>query len=381
MISERNGNSAKKSFTLIWMAIMLAMVLPSGCGSGSSGSKEAQPASGDRTGTAKEPAKQAEESKIEKMETTISMGTHPAGATYHTVGSAVAKVVSTHTPVQMTVKPFSGPNAWMPLLNKGDIQVGIMSAPDAGWALAGTNGFQKSKNVRLLVRGNFITVPGYVVRKNSGIESVKDLKGKRVASDYAGNQIIHLLLEAELASVGLTWDDVKKVKVPDINAGVDGLRDNRLDAAFIGSPTTAISMEVHRAVGLKALNYADVPVSSINNFPEKVLKEIQSRIPGVEPVVTKEGVVEENTVLVKYPIVLVGSSTLSEGAAYRFTKALWENYKELQPIHPWLKSWQPEQLFDPNPSIPYHPGAVKFYKEQKIWNDKAEKRQQELLNQ
>jgi hypothetical protein len=114
---------------------------------------------------------------------------------------------------------------------------------------------------------------------------------------------------------------------------------------------------------------------------EKALAALADLLPAAAPYVGKSGygVLREDTPLIQYPINLVATSLLSEEAAYELVKALWENYQELGPIHPWLKLWTREQMFDPNPRVPYHAGSVKFFKEQGLWTPKLERLQQKLL--
>jgi len=76
----------------------------------------------------------------------------------------------------------------------------------------------------------------------------------------------------------------------------------------------------------------------------------------------------------------MASAHLNDETVYEVMKTLYAHYEKLHPIHLWLSSWDPEQMFEPNPSLPYHPGAVKFFKEEGMWNDDMEKLQQELLN-
>ena len=62
-------------------------------------------------------------------------------------------------------------------------------------------------------------------------------------------------------------------------------------------------------------------------------------------------------------------------------KVLGKNYKELGPVHPLLKEWTPERFVSKEARIPYHPGAIKFYRERGAWTDEMERLQKELLAQ
>jgi len=312
----------------------------------------------------------------------ISFGAHQPGIAYHSAASGIANVVTDQSDLKVTVLPFSGPNAWMPLLNEGEIDVGILSYPDAGWAFTGENGFPKeNKNIRMLVNGNKIVTSGLTIRVDSGIEKVSDLEGKRVASDYTGNKILHKIAEAHLASAGLTWDDVKPMPVSDVGSGLNALREGRVDAVFTGTPTVGTFNEMDTTTDIDALNWGEVEPEDIDNFPEETKEKMKELVPGIAPTVTDGGILNGERTVINYPIILAGNTYLSDDAAYELVKTLWNHYEKLHPQYIWLETWEPERMFDEDPAIPYHPGAVKFFKEVGVWTKEAEQNQNELLNE
>jgi uncharacterized protein len=354
----------KKVFGLVLIALL--MIFVTACGgektssNAGSSSKEKAPA---------------------KTNEVLSIGTTPVGVSYNAIGNGLAKVISTNSSLKVSVKPSNGVSAWGPQMEKGEIQLGVGSGPDMAWAFKGENGYQPVKNMRLLVRGNYLSVTGAVVKKDSGINSVADLKGKRVSADYPGSAIAKMILTAVLQANGLSWDDVKGVPIPTTAAGIEALQDNRVDAAFALTPTTPIVQEVHNAVGLKSINFLDgVTPDKIKDVPQSVIDKINSVVPGVRlTAVPAQGYIAEEAVGVEYPAQMVASSLLNDDSVYELMETLWASYEELQPIHAWLKTWTPETMFDPNPTIPYHPGAVKFFKDKGLWNDDVDKIQQDLL--
>jgi len=58
---------------------------------------------------------------------------------------------------------------------------------------------------------------------------------------------------------------------------------------------------------------------------------------------------------------------------------VWEGGEQLVPIHPMFKEWTQDRAVDPDASIPYHPGAVRFYKERNVWKSGMDQVQQKLL--
>jgi len=67
--------------------------------------------------------------------------------------------------------------------------------------------------------------------------------------------------------------------------------------------------------------------------------------------------------------------------AYQIVKTLWEHDKELGAIHVRLKDWTNDRFVSSKATVPYHPGAVKFYQEMGVWTGDMAKLQQNLLAQ
>lgn len=313
----------------------------------------------------------------------LSIATNPVGSAFNALGNGLASVISLNSDLQASVQPYAGVSAWAPPVNRGEVALGVANGPELIWAYNGENQFKEPlKNLRLIVRGNYIKASGIVVREDSDIHSVNDIKGKRLTSDYPGSLIGKAIIEATLVSNGLSWDDVNKVPTPTIVAGINALQDDRVDGAFALVPSSPVMMEAHNAVGLKGLNFVEgYEPSEIDSIPQDIVAKIQQRVPSARMTTVKpKGYISEEVVAIEYPSMMVGSSHLTDDQVYEIMETLWAKYEDLHPVHAWFKTWSPELMFDPNPSIPYHPGAVKFFKDKGLWNDEVEKVQQELLD-
>ncbi|MFZ4451722.1 TAXI family TRAP transporter solute-binding subunit [Salibacterium aidingense] len=313
----------------------------------------------------------------------IILGTMPVGGTINTVGNALASVISANSDVQTSVSPFAGLAAWGPSLNDGDVGLGLATEPELAWGYQGEKGFDTMENMRFLVKGNALAVPGFAVREDSGINNAADLEGKRVASDYAGSASVKAVLDAGLSMNDLTWDDVNEVPIPTTVDGMEGLRDNNVDAAYALTPNTAVSKEVHNAVGLKSFNFLDgYTPENIDDIPPEYVDEIATTVPGAKfTVLEPHGYVAEEQVGVEYYLASVASAHLNDDTVYEILKTLWEHHEEMYDVHPWLKQWNPNNMFEPNPVVPYHDGAVQFFKDQDLWTEETEEIQQDLLNE
>lgn len=310
----------------------------------------------------------------------FSFATSPNGTAFNSTATGVASVLDSESPFNVIISPYAGSTAFIPLINNGEVQLGLSTVADNSYALQGINDFDESKNIRLLVRGNPTESVGLTVLEDSDLHSVKDLKGKRVASRYTGGITGHITTEMQLEANGLTWDDVTPVPVANSVAAIEELRDGNVDAAFGMSPFTPSVVEAHNAVGLRALNFFDdYSAEEIDGVPQELLDLIDEYQPGSYPITLQAGFIEEETTIIEFSVSIISSTHLSEEAGYTIVKTLWENYEKLHPAYSWLEKWNHDTMFDPNPTVPYHPGAVKFFKEVGLWTDEVEERQQELL--
>jgi hypothetical protein len=90
--------------------------------------------------------------------------------------------------------------------------------------------------------------------------------------------------------------------------------------------------------------------------------------------------VKGETYVIGYPLQLATSTKVSEKTVYTMAKAWWENLPELETLHPLFKRWKKEHQALTNFTVPYHPGAIKFYKEAGVWTAKHDARTKEICS-
>ena len=310
----------------------------------------------------------------------LGIGTHPIGGTYYACGSGLAKVISDHSPINVTVQPSGGPSAYMPSIQSGELAMGLMGGTDVAWAYAGEQGYEPSTNLRVLLTGHRVITLAFAVRMDSGITKVADLKGKMVGYGYGGDVNGQAVMTACLEAAGLSWDDVQKIPIPDASQGFSSIQEGRVDATFGGQPISSQSMEADSLVPLNGLNFADIPPEEVANIPAEIDAIVQKYLPSAKLVaVEKQGILKNDVTLTAYNAWLAASALISDDAAYEITRVLYEYTEELHDQHVLLAEWERDKLFDPNPYAPYHDGAVRFWKEKGLWTDEAEANQQRLL--
>jgi len=308
----------------------------------------------------------------------VSIGTHPVGSMFNIIGTAAATVVVKNTAIKTTVKPMVGPVAWYPLLQTAEIDLGVVNNWDAEKGYLGESTYQRlSDGKGFPLRLVAVTIPNFislVVSADSGITKISQLKGKRVAGNFP-TPSLQAQTEAILANGGLSFVDVKVVPVDSPPTGVRAVTEGRADASGTATIGMPVIEELSARKGARFL--------PLDSSPEAI-KRTNARYAGypskVAPGPGKTGVDQEMH-LWAYDIYLASRAGLPDDAVYQIAKALWENYKDFAPIHPLLKEWTPERFVSKEARIPYHPGAIKFYKERGAWTDEMDRLQRELLAQ
>jgi TRAP transporter TAXI family solute receptor len=233
---------------------------------------------------------------------------------------------------------------------------GFAQSDVAYWAYTGTGtmeGKEPAKDLRTIA-ALFQEHIHLVALKKSNINSVKDLKGKRVSLDEPGSGT-YVDAKLILESNGLSTNDVKAEALKG-KAATDALRNGKVDAIFVvaGYPTGAI-VELASAVDIKLVPIdgagAKALTSKYGFFSESPI-----------PSGTYEGVNAVNTVAVGAQ--WFTSAKEDTDLIYKITKALWnkESRKLMDVGHAKGKTITPDTALS-GVGVPLHPGAEKFYKE------------------
>ena len=238
---------------------------------------------------------------------------------------------------------------------------GFAQSDVAYWAYTGTGtmeGKEPAKDLRTIA-ALFQEHIHLVALKKSNINSVKDLKGKRVSLDEPGSGT-YVDAKLILESHGLSTSDVKAEALKG-QAATDALRNGKVDAIFVvaGYPTGAI-VELASAVDIKLVPIdgagAKALTSKYGFFSESPI-----------PSGTYEGVDQVNTVAVGAQ--WFTSAKEDSELIYQITKALWnkESRKLMDVGHAKGKTITPDTALS-GVGVPLHPGAEKFYKEAGLLN-------------
>jgi uncharacterized protein len=310
-----------------------------------------------------------------QMPSSLGVGTNPQGSLFYSIGSAVAKVLSGHLPVQARVQPYAGTSVVLPLIDSGELALGVNNTNDSRMAYRGLKPFLPTPHLRLVTVLLQIQV-GMMVPARSDMHTLADLKGKRVSGEFNAQLAVWYNTTSILASAGMGWKDVEMVPTPNVVTGAKALMEGRVDSTLF-------------ALGAAQVREADASISGgirflpIINTPEGV-RRMQEAMPGTYPVVVKKGStvgIHEDTPVEGYDVFLITNDKLSDEAVATIVKALYEAEKEVQGSFRPLHTFARDQMVKDNVTIPYHPGAVKAYKELGLWSAGMDAVQARLLSE
>ena len=211
-----------------------------------------------------------------------------------------------------------------------------------------------------------------IVKKDSPIKTIGDVKGKRVTGEYPAQLAVWYNVFGSLSNGGLTWNDVKVVPVPAVNEGVDALIQGRADVTThaIGS---AKVKEADAAVGIRY-----IPLDCSKQGEQRIKKAVPGYYLSVVKAGSSTGIVED-TCSYTYDIYLVGHKALPDAVVRNVLQAIWINIEKLPQFHPGFTEWTKDRAVDAEVTIPYHPAAIRFLKDQNAWPAKMDDAQKKLL--
>jgi len=295
-----------------------------------------------------------------------AIGTSQPGSIYHQTGSVIAQLLNEKGNVRATIQPFASPNVFIPSINAGEMQLGLANIAEVTYALEGSDHFQGRPNKEL--RAVAVMYPlrsAIFVRKDSPIKSLADLKGRAAVDGFTSQRIILPLLDAMYATVGMTRKDMRPVQVPNVTVGADTFAAGKADMFFfaIGAPKPR---EVDAAVGgIRMLPLPNTPQAEAavkKHFPFGYLR-LEQPNPG------SVGVLEPGHSLAYDAIVFAGAKT-PDNIVYQTARVMYENAKQMGEAAPPFRLFDPKTMGKDLGELPYHPAAVKFYKEAGIWQGK-----------
>lgn len=294
----------------------------------------------------------------------LSIATGGTGGVYYPYGGAIAKVISEHLPnTEATAEVTAASVDNLKFVRDGKADIAFTLADTLADAVTGRETFEgRPVPVRALavLYSNYTHI---VTLASNRINTLADLRGKPVStgSPGSGSEVIAFRL---LEAAGLHRDTDVRRQGLGVAQSVDALKDGKVQAFFWsgGLPTAAI-LDLSHTPGLTVqLLPSD---SFIPALQRTYGEQLYSRL--TIPVSTYPGLAADVPV-VGVANVLVVNESMPEPLAFDITRLLFENKDELVAIHPEAKNLTLQTATTGSPA-PFHPGAVRYYREQHAWTE------------
>jgi len=292
------------------------------------------------------------------QQTNIAIATGGTGGVYYPMGGGMANVLSRYLPgVQATARVTGGSVDNLKLIGSKQSEVGLVMVDAARDALKGEDKFKGNPvDVRTLMvlypnRMHVVTVEG------KGIEKMSDLKGKRVSTGSPGSAT-EVMAFRVIEAAGLDRDKDMRRERLGVAESTNALKDGKIDAYFWvgGLPTAAVTdLGATPGVKLKLIDHSDT-VDKMNAKYGGLYSE------GVIPAKTYPGQDQDNKIAVVQNI-LVTNASMPDQTAYDIVKTLFEKRDEVALSHGEAKAIVLDTQNNKNTTIPWHPGAEKYFKE------------------
>jgi len=277
--------------------------------------------------------------------------------------TAISNVVSGKSILKMRRQVMGGTQKYIPVVDAGELEFGVSNMIQYAMAKDGRELSKRPYENLQLVATLMRFRTGFLVRNDSDIKTVADLKGKRVASGFKGAPLFDVFHRAMLGNAGLTYNDVVKVPAVGLAQHWNLFKQGKVDVVIAGvggGPNKDMN-----AVVPSGIRYLSFDKTGAN--PDKSIKLVRGgvweTVKKIKPYVAVRG---PEATLIGYDFIMFTHKKVPEDVVYKTTKALIEGVKDLHAVSPIWRSFNAERA-GKDQGYEYHAGAIKAFKEKGVW--------------
>jgi TRAP transporter TAXI family solute receptor len=308
--------------------------------------------------------KQSQEGASKGVPTVINIGTAPSGSAFYALGVKMSDLITKYVPgYTATAQPTGASVENVKRMAGGDLQMGFAFGGNLYYALKGEKFFDKKYDVRAIIAGHPATWM-LIVREDSGIKDWTDLKGKKIASNPPGGGMGNDIWLSVLEFYGLKESDLAKVsKIPNLDDAVQQIKDRNLDGVCwpVAKGGTSALTDLANSVKVRWIGVSEEGIKYvINKYP------FLSRV--TVPAGSNKG--QDNDVSAIGDIChIFVRADMPEDQVYNITKAIMDHAADLKEAVPCGEDYTLQNAVITAKTIPFHPGAIKYYKEKGVWKE------------
>ncbi len=290
----------------------------------------------------------------------FSIATGTTGAVYYPLGGAMANILTKKIPgYAVTAEATAGSVANMHMIRDGKAGMALTQSDTAYDAIKGLDKFKDKPVESRTLAVIYPNLVHFVTMEGTGINKLSDIKGKRISTSapVSGSEVMALRIIDEL---GLKLSDIKRERLSPAES-TNAMKDGKLDGYFFngGPPVAAITdLAATQGVKIKLIPTADLvpslnkkygPVFAASQIPAKAYPNQDAAVP-----------------VIAIWNILVVNAAMKDEQAYQIIKTLWDNHADLVATHKAAADMVADNQKQANSSVPFHPGALKFFAEKGI---------------
>lgn len=288
---------------------------------------------------------------------TVGLGTMSQGTLSFSTGSVIAKVLNEKAGLEARVQPNTGETVLIPLVNQGELDFGIANVLEGSDAYKGEHTFSGATQENLRIAAVLYPLRvAFFVRADSDIQTIADLKQKRVTWGFSAMGSIGRVAGAVLANGGLSEGDIKPVPVANVIKGAEQFLNGRSDMFFFAVGAAKVS-EVDASVKIRVLALSD-EAGAMTRMHEVFPSSYLAKVP---PLPNFAGVSEPTNVLAYDNLLLTGTHVPDE-MVQKVLQTLAEQKEELIAGFPLFRGLDPDKLVKDGMPLPFHDGAIAWAK-------------------
>jgi len=287
---------------------------------------------------------------------TYGLATMQPGTLTHTVASAIAKTLKEKGGLNTLVQATAGESVLIPMVARNEMELGMANMLEV------VEGIETGKlqNDLRIIGSIYVLRIGFFARKDSGIATMADLKGKRVPAGYSAMRTLDKNTLAMLATAGLTLNDVKPVMVPNVLRGGDDFMAGANDVFMFSFGGPKVREADATVGGVRALKIGETPEgleASRKIFPYGYFTE-------VKPIPAYVGVSEPMKVY-SMDYILFTNSKMKNETVEKIIDTMAKNKPDLVAVAPAMNDFSLDSMYRKH-TMTYHPGALKYFQDHKI---------------
>ena len=311
-------------------------------------------------GGTEQPSEEAEEKPAPAQKMQINIITGSTGGTYFALGGAMANTWNEFLDnIQVTSQPGGASVESINRVHAGECELGMAMNNIADDAWNGKGAFPAEQRNFRAIGVIYPEVYQGVALKESGIKTLEDCKGKRVAVGPVGSGTV-VMTETVFAEAGMTFDDVKAA-YDGFGDAANKMKDGHLDAAFnvLAVPAAAIQ-DIMTAREIEVIEIGD-----------DLYQKVKAKYPFFSQYIIPAGTYgnAEDKLTINCVAALYVAPDMPEDAVYDLTKVWFEQTAHTAAAHG-AAQWLADELAAGNKQImiegittPLHRGAYKYFTE------------------